>query len=271
MEGETMNQKLKELSQQAGSSDVDTLVLSGSEDSLHTKHGANAVKLFVGQIPKTALEDQLKPIFAQFGEICEIAVIKDRMTGEHRGTPAYLSYRLYNLRNSQQILALGCAFVTYQDRAAADKAILALHDVKCIPPMTNPLQVRYAEGELEKIGFFPLQLHTLVTTLKLLMYLYYCKLLHHRINETTSEHKLFIGMVPKHVGEDQLRRIFEPFGTVRELVVLREPSGVSRGCAFVKYDTREEALNAINGCNGRVYIAVRNTFPFSCSSSSSSS
>ncbi len=64
------------------------------------------------------------------------------------------------------------------------------------------------------------------------------------------------------MGEDQLRRIFEPFGTVRELVVLREPSGVSRGCAFVKYDTREEALNAINGCNGRVYIAVRNNFSF---------
>ncbi len=95
MEGESMNQKLKELSQQAGSSsDVDTLVLSGSEDSLHPKHGAGAVKLFVGQIPKTAMEDQLKPIFAQFGEICEIAVIKDRMTGEHRGTPK-LIYHTY--------------------------------------------------------------------------------------------------------------------------------------------------------------------------------
>ncbi len=64
------------------------------------------------------------------------------------------------------MLVLGCAFVTYQDRAAADKAILALHDVKCIPPMTNPLQVRYAEGELEKIGLFPSHV---INTLKLLI------------------------------------------------------------------------------------------------------
>lgn len=42
-------------------------------------------KLFVGQVPKTYWEDELRSLFEQCGTIRELKIIKQRPTGEHRG------------------------------------------------------------------------------------------------------------------------------------------------------------------------------------------
>lgn len=46
---------------------------------------ANPKKLFVGNLPYTATEEQIREIFAQFGDIAEIKLVIDRMSGRSKG------------------------------------------------------------------------------------------------------------------------------------------------------------------------------------------
>jgi RNA recognition motif-containing protein len=43
------------------------------------------VRLYVGNLPYTASEDDLRALFAQAGTVASVAVIKDRDTGQSKG------------------------------------------------------------------------------------------------------------------------------------------------------------------------------------------
>ena len=44
-----------------------------------------------------------------------------------------------------------------------------------------------------------------------------------------EDRKLFVGMLNKQMNEDDVRRIFEPYGTIEECTILRGPNGESKG------------------------------------------
>jgi len=75
-------------------------------------------------------------------------------------------------------------------------------------------------------------------------------------------------MVCKKMSEDDIRQMFEKYGPVEECSILRDDNGVSRGCAFVTFSTRQVAMVAIKamhhsltmeGCSSPMVVKFADT------------
>ena len=68
--------------------------------------------------------------------------------------------------------------------------------------------------------------------------------------------KVFVGMLSKSVQEEDVRSMFQEHGTVEEVTVLRDKDGNSKGCAFIKFGTRQQAQAALNKMHGSQIMMV---------------
>ncbi|XP_051574056.1 CUGBP Elav-like family member 1 isoform X19 [Myxocyprinus asiaticus] len=175
----------------------------------------DAIKMFVGQIPRMWSEDQLRELFEPYGAVYEINVLRDRS------------------QNPPQ--SKGCCFVTYYTRKSALEAQNALHNMKILPGMHHPIQMKPADSEK---------------------------------NNAIEDRKLFIGMISKKCNENDIRLMFSPYGQIEECRILRGPDGLSRGCAFVTFTARQMAQSAIKsmhqsqtmeGCSSPIVVKFADT------------
>merc|ERR1712106_268361 len=71
----------------------------------------DAIKMFVGQVPRSMYEEALKDFFEQFGSVHQLNVLRDKATGVSRG----------------------CCFVTFFKRKHALDAQNDLHNIRTMP------------------------------------------------------------------------------------------------------------------------------------------
>ncbi|CAN1276397.1 RNA-binding protein 39 [Linum perenne] len=68
--------------------------------------------------------------------------------------------------------------------------------------------------------------------------------------------RLYVGNLHFNITEDQLRQVFEPFGTVELVQLPVDETGHCKGFGFIQFARLEDAKNALN-LNGQVEIAGR--------------
>ncbi|XP_074599993.1 CUGBP Elav-like family member 1-A isoform X2 [Brevipalpus obovatus] len=174
---------------------VDGDSLHYSENSLQQQQrepDPNAIKMFVGQIPRDWSEAECRELFQEFGDIHSLNILKDKANGNQ---------------------SKGCCFVTFYSRKAALDAQNALHNIKTLPGMHHPIQMKPADSE------------------------------------NRNERKLFIGMVSKNCNESDIKLMFAQYGNIEECSILRDSNNQSRGCAFVTFSSRQSCINAIKTMN----------------------
>ncbi len=68
--------------------------------------------------------------------------------------------------------------------------------------------------------------------------------------------KMFVGQIPRNMTESDLKTMFEEYGPVAQLNVLRDKqTGESKGCCFVTFYTRRSALDAQNALHNLKTLA----------------
>ncbi|KAH9683894.1 Flowering time control protein FCA [Citrus sinensis] len=220
--------------------------------------GSSFAKLFVGSVPKTAREEDIRPLFEEHGNVIEVALIKDKKTGQQQGYGFEVNCGLdmddnwiladficFNVQLKHVSVLRGSRVVLFSSVEMnaqvhiASKSICGGKYQACdylwffVLPGVGPIQVRYADGERERLG--------------------------------AVEYKLFVGSLNKQATEKEveeelsfsssernyfLSQIFSPYGRVEDVYLMRDELKQSRGCGFVKYSHRDMALAAINALNG---------------------
>ncbi|XP_047119552.1 CUGBP Elav-like family member 2 isoform X11 [Schistocerca piceifrons] len=99
--------------------------MNNSGNNMSEQPDPDFIKMFVGQIPRSMDENDLRKMFEEFGRVHQINVLRDKVTGQSKG----------------------CCFVTFFTRKSALDAQNALHNIKTLAGMHHPIQMKPADSE----------------------------------------------------------------------------------------------------------------------------
>lgn len=167
-------------------------------------------KCFVGKLPFSRSENDLMQLFSSCGPVVEVAILKDKLTKEKTG-------------------AALVRFGTPQHAAAAVSALNGF----MFHGSTRPISVEIAQ---EKIGSIGSKLGTFAGK---------------RPSSGLGNHaiagpdcKLFVGQLPFSKSELAIQELFQQYGSVIEVALLRK-GGQKTGGAFVSFSDPDSAAAAL--------------------------
>ncbi|KAK8815380.1 hypothetical protein WA158_003592 [Blastocystis sp. Blastoise] len=72
------------------------------------------------------------------------------------------------------------------------------------------------------------------------------------MDDIQMENKIFMGMIPSMITENDIYTLLLVYGDIEELVLVKDPmTHLSKGCCFCRYKERISALKAIYSLNGQ--------------------
>ncbi|KAK1802044.1 hypothetical protein P4O66_004388 [Electrophorus voltai] len=135
----------------------------------------DAIKMFVGQIPRAWSEEQLRELFEPYGAVYEINVLRDRSQNPPQSKAVEdrklfigmiskkcnendirLMFSPYGQIEECRILrgpdglSRGCAFITFTARQMAQSAIKSMHQSQTMEGCSSPIVVKFADTQKDK-------------------------------------------------------------------------------------------------------------------------
>ena len=244
-------------------------------------------RLFVGQLPTTVTEADIRAYFSQFGSITEISLLDVKPTGYQ---PA------------------ACAFVEFETWRACDDAIATAQDYTFLDPKSKrPMVVKYAKsrernvhvhahahsylsssppttgyvvgpeqmtqaysmpayispspfieyvpavGPMGPAPYFPMtpmqSIQSMSPMQSMQSSLSTLPAMMSIPLEDVDSRKIFIGQLPPAADEEDVASAFAMFGPIENVSVLRNSSA---RCGFVTFASRHQALVAVDAMHGAV-------------------
>ncbi|KAJ3596122.1 hypothetical protein NHX12_002531 [Muraenolepis orangiensis] len=135
----------------------------------------DSIKMFVGQIPRSWSETELKELFEPFGAVHQINILRDRTQnppqskavedrklfigmvskkyGENEVRMMFSSFGQIEecrILRGPDGLSRGCAFVTFATRSMAQNAIKTMHHSQTMEGCTSPMVAKFADTQRDK-------------------------------------------------------------------------------------------------------------------------
>ena len=197
-------------------------------------------KLFVGHLPSTATEADLRPVFARFGRVLEVVVLR------------------------AGAVSRCCGFVNMACAADALCAARALNDRLQLDPASGTVVVRLADGRGHSLhenqnqqqpftgGATTTTTTTTPTTQPQYGHSYSpARSARPRQRQGPPGANLYVRGLPRDLTDEGLARAFAPFGALVSAKVFVDPvSRESRGFGFVSFESVAAAQHAVAQMHG---------------------
>ena len=178
----------------------------------------NSRTVLVMQLSPKVVSRDLEDFFSDVGRVREVRLIMDSKTRRHKGI----------------------AYIEFEDASSATKA-LAIHGQKFMGAsliIQSALVDRHSRGDHQSSTSY----HTSN---------YPSSHASSRSNLPPNSYRVYVGALHVALTEDMLRSIFEPFGPITRLELMKDrTTGVSRGYAFITYANIEDGQEAVRCLDG---------------------